>query len=230
MKNIFLVDADDTILDFHGVSSIALRKAFEECGVAWEERFGVEYKKINESLWEALERKELSRAELMNKRFHIVLPNLGITNIDADGFNRKYLNYIATNPVYLEGAENFLKELNNIGDVYIVTNGTAWIQDSRFAISNIMQYAKNAFISERVGFDKPDKHYTQYVIEHIPDFSLDRAVWIGDSLSADIKAAKDAGIASIWYNCHKKQLTGGILPDFSADNFSEIINFINKNN
>ena len=102
MKNIFLVDADDTILDFHGASSIALRKAFEESGIAWEDRFSTEYRKINESLWEALERKELTRTELMDRRFHIVLSHLGIENVDGDEFNKKYLDYIATHPIYLE--------------------------------------------------------------------------------------------------------------------------------
>ncbi len=230
MKDIFLVDADDTILDFHGVSSIALRKAFEESGILWEERFASEYRKINETLWEALERKELTRSELMDKRFHIVLPKLGIANIDASEFNKKYLQYIATNPVYLDGAEEFLKALNSIGEVYIVTNGTAWIQDSRFAISNLMKYAKEAFISERIGFDKPDKRYTQYVMEHIPNFTLERAVWIGDSLSADIRAANESGITSVWYNRHKKACGEVYIPTFSADNFEEIIHFINKNN
>lgn len=230
MKDIFLVDADDTILDFHGVSSMALRKTFEESGVVWEDRFATEYGKINQALWEALERKELTRSELMEKRFHIVLPKLGICHIDATEFNTKYLNYIASNPVYLEGAEEFLQRLNEIGEVYIVTNGTAWIQDARFARSSIMQYAKDVFISERIGFDKPDKYYTQYVMEHIPNFSVDRAVWIGDSLSADIKAANESGISSIWYNRHKKEPTGMFLPTFSADNFQDIIDYINKNN
>ena len=226
MKNIFLVDADDTILDFHGVSSMALRKAFEESGIAWEERFSVEYKKINDSLWQALERKEITRSQLMDKRFHFVLPHLGINNVDCDEFNKKYLHHLATNPVYLEGAEDFLKKLNDMGEVYIVTNGTAWIQDSRFAISNLLQYAKEAFISERIGFDKPDKRYTDYVVNHVPNFSLEKAVWIGDSLSADIRAANEAGITSIWYNRHKKVFSGDIIPDYNAENFDLILKIL----
>ena len=71
MKNIFLVDADDTILDFHGASAIALKTAFIESGMAWKEEYLTEFKRINGGLWEALERKELTRAELMDRRFHI---------------------------------------------------------------------------------------------------------------------------------------------------------------
>ena len=227
MKNIFLVDADDTILDFHGVSSMAIRTAFEESGISWKEEYAQEYKRINEGLWQALEQKEITRAELMERRFHIVLSQLGVHDVDGTEFNKKYLHYIATKPIYLDGAENFLIELNKRGTVYIVTNGTAWIQDSRFKISKLPQYAKDVFISERVGFDNPDKRYTQYVMEHIPNFFVDNAVWIGDSLSADIQAAKDANITSIWYNRHKKILhDGDIKPDFIAENFQEIIDYL----
>ena len=230
MKTIFLVDADDTILDFHGVSARALRNAFEESGIAWEERFAVEYKKINEGLWEALEKKQLTRSELMDKRFHFVLSHLGIENVDGTEFNKKYLHYIATKPVYFDGAQDFLIKLNQIGEVYVVTNGTAWIQDSRFEIARLLDYVKCAFISERVGYDKPDARYTQYIAEHIPDFAVEKAVWIGDSLSADIKAANDAGITAVWYNRHHKQLNGEYYPDFISDDFEEILTFIQRIN
>ncbi len=229
MKNIFLVDADDTILDFHGASSRAIRVAFEESGIEWKQEYAQEYRRINEGLWQALERKEMTRSELMERRFHIVLSQLGIREVDGTEFNKRYLHYIATKPVYLDGAENFLIDLNKRGSVYIVTNGTAWIQDTRFKISKLLQYAKDVFISERVGFDKPDKQYTQYVKERIPNFSVDKAVWIGDSLSADIQAAKDANITSIWYNRHKKSLKDSdVKPDFIAENFKEIIDYLDS--
>ena len=39
MKDIFLVDADDTILDFHASSAVALKKAFEGFSIPWENSF-----------------------------------------------------------------------------------------------------------------------------------------------------------------------------------------------
>ena len=230
MKNIFLVDADDTILDFHGASAIALKTAFVESGIAWEDRFLSEFKMINAGLWEALERKELTRKELMNNRFHIFLKHLDMDNVDGDSFNQIFLNHLATHPIYIEGAQEFLQELRKLGRVYIVTNGTAWIQKSRFDISNLWSYAEDVFVSDLIGFDKPAPEYTDYVVRHIPDFCAEKAVWIGDSLSADIKAANDAKITSIWYNRHKKALTGNILPDFTFNNFEEILAFLQKIN
>ncbi len=228
MKDIFLVDADDTILDFHGASALALQSAFEKCGVAWRSELLSEFRVINAGLWEALERKEVSRAELMERRFSIYLRHLGLLKIDADEFNKNFLTHLATNPIYMQGAQTFLEELRKMGRVYIVTNGTAWIQKSRFDIANLWSYAEDTFVSDLIGYDKPAKEYTRYVMEHIPEFSPNRAVWIGDSLSADIKAANEAGITSVWYNPYKKEISGEVFPDYVAESFEEILNVLKK--
>ena len=230
MKNIFFVDADDTILDFHGASAIALKTAFVESGIAWQDCYLSEFKKINAGLWEALERKELTRKELMERRFHIFLQYMGMDNVDADAFNQIFLKHLSTHPIYIDGAQSFLTELRKLGRVYIVTNGTAWIQKSRFDISNLWSYAEDVFVSDLIGFDKPAPEYTQYVINHIPNFSVENAVWIGDSISADIKAANDANITSIWYNRHKKVAEGKVLPDYAFDDFEQILAFLQKIN
>ncbi len=230
MKNIFLVDADDTILDFHGASAIALKNAFLENGITWKEEYLPEFKRINGGLWEALERKELTRKELMERRFHIYLFEMGFEGINADAFNHTFLTHLATHPIYITGAQEFLSELRKLGRVYIVTNGTAWIQKSRFDIANLWAQAEDVFVSDIIGFDKPAKEYTDYVVSHIPDFSTENAVWIGDSLSADIKAANEAKITSIWYNRHKKAATGEIVPDYAFENFEEILTFLQELN
>ena len=59
--NIFLVDADNTILDFHASSEAALKSAFESFGEKWKEEYGKNFTRFNDSLWERLERKEITR-------------------------------------------------------------------------------------------------------------------------------------------------------------------------
>ncbi len=226
MKRIFLVDADDTILNFHDASKAALRFAFEERGVLWSDSLLTEFKKINGGLWEALERRELTRAQLMERRFPIYLKHLGYTQTDANAFNDSFLKHLATHPLYIEGAENFLRELRKRGRVYIVTNGTGWIQKSRFDISKLWSYAEDTFVSDTIGYDKPAKEYTQYVVAHIPDFKRENAVWIGDSLSADVKAAKEGGITSIWFNPQGKVASNDLRADYSAASYEEILRLI----
>ena len=227
MKNIFLVDADDTLLDFHGVSEIALKEAFLLSDIEWKEEYLTKYRQINEGLWQALERKELSRAELMDRRFHIYLAHLGFEKVDATAFNERYIRILSTRPVYIEGAEEFLSALRELGRVYIVTNGTADIQRSRFSICKLYEKADGVFISQEAGYDKPDKRYTDYVVSRIEGFDKERAVWIGDSLSADIQAANDAGITSIWFNPHKKDRKG-YIPDYEGGNYQKILDILHE--
>ena len=123
-----------------------------------------------------------------------------------------------------------MQKLNSLGRVFIVTNGTAWIQKSRFDIANLWEKAEKVFISHQVGFDKPAKEYTDHVINNIPNFIRENAVWIGDSLSADIKAANDAEITSIWFNPKKKSLSGLAKPNYIAESFEEILEILQKIN
>lgn len=223
MKDIFLVDADDTILDFHASSDLAVRHAFSLTGRAWDESYLAKFHEVNDSLWEALQRKEIVRAELLRTRFPLYLQTLGITGVDGEAFNRAYLKFLSENPVYIQGAEAFLQKLNALGRVYIVTNGTAWIQKSRFERAGLYAYAQDTFVSDTIGADKPAKAYTDFVVAHIPDFDRERAVWIGDSLSADIRAANEAGITSVWFNPKGKKRTAGAVPDYEIHTFEEAI-------
>ncbi len=223
MSKIFLVDADDTVLDFHGASARALRAAFDGCAIPWKEEYLAEFRYINDGLWEALERKELTRAALIERRFPLYLAHLGLDGCDGAKFNELFLQHLATHPIYVEGAREFLRELQKLGRVFIVTNGTAWIQKSRFDIAALWGYAEDVFVSDVIGFDKPAKEYTEYVVSHIPDFKRECAVWIGDSLSADIKAANEGGICSVWFNPKGKRVKEGIYPDFIAKSFDEAL-------
>lgn len=226
-KDIFLVDADDTLLDFHGSSAISLQNAFQQFGVAWQEDFLALFRKINDGLWSALERREITRENLIKTRFPLYLKALDMS-LDGEKFNRLYLEFLATHPLYFDGAEDFLKELKTLGRVYIVTNGTEWIQQSRFAISGLNGYADGVFISDVIGHNKPSIGYTEYVMKNIPNFARERSIWIGDSLSADIAGANAAGICSILFDPSGMKTKTGVSPDYSARNYAEIIKILQK--
>lgn len=225
----FLVDADDTILDFHASSRAALEAAFKSFKKEWTEEYAREFFDFNDYLWQKLERKELTRERLIKDRFPQYLERLGFEDISGESFNKKYLDFLAKHPIYMPGAEEFLKTLNEAGRVYIVTNGTYSIQKSRFDIAKLWKYVQDAFVSETIGCDKPGKAYTDYVLSHIPDFDRKKTVWIGDSLTADIQAANAAEIDSIWFNPKDKSTDGKAFPDFEADSYEEILEILRIN-
>ncbi len=227
-KDIFLVDADDTLLDFHASSALSLEQAFEQCGIAYQTQYLEQFSTFNTQLWQRLERKELTRAELMQTRFPLFLKMLDIHTVSGEEFNKTFLKNLSTKPIYINGAEEFLRFLNQQGRVYIVTNGTEWIQKSRFDIAGLWNYANDVFISDSIGCDKPGKAYTDYVISHIPNFDKSKAVWIGDSLSADIQAANAAKIDSIWFNPKQKPLKGEAKPTLEVKSLEEIVDILLK--
>ena len=64
-----LFDVDDTLLDFQKAEKVALRVLFEEKGIPLTDEIEARYKKINKGLWDAFEKGELSRNEVVNTRF-----------------------------------------------------------------------------------------------------------------------------------------------------------------
>lgn len=226
--DIFLVDVDDTILDFHTSAILAIKAAFASYGVEWQDEYENVFTTFNTSLWAQLERKEITREYLHETRFPRYLALLGFDKIPGKEFNEKFLAHLSTHPLYFDGAKSFLEELNKLGRVYFVTNGTLWIQRSRFDVANLWGYALDTFVSEVAGADKPAKQYTDYVLQRIPDFDREKAVWIGDSLTADIQAAVNAGIDSVWLNPKNKPGRDGLKPTFVAKSYSEILVFLTK--
>ena len=221
--DIFLVDVDDTILDFHRASKEALEKACKACGIVWEERFESAFRQFNGSLWASLERKEITREYLMNNRFILFSKELNMPSVSGEEFNKVFLNHLASTPIFFEGATEFLKTLRKQGRVYFVTNGTAWIQKSRFDKCGLWGYAEATFVSDTIGHDKPSPLYTQYVIDRIDGFKKERAVWIGDSLSSDMQAAKDAGIDSVWFKGKGNLAKNGVIPTYTAQSYAEVL-------
>ncbi len=218
------------MLDFHASSFLAIKETLGSFSIEWQEEYAKIFTRLNDSLWEMLERKEITREKLIKIRFPQYLTELGLTKIDGEEFNEKYLHLLSTRPLYIPGAEEFLKALKKNGRVYIVTNGTEWIQKSRFSILGIGEFVDGIFVSDTIGADKPDPKYTKYVLDGIDGFETSRAVWIGDSLSADIQAAVEANIESIWYNPSDKKLkTSKIIPTAIARSFSEILSILGIN-
>lgn len=72
MKDIFLVDADETLLDFCRAEREALAFTLRMYGVSADERLYSRYHAINDELWKALERGELTRERLVVKRFELL--------------------------------------------------------------------------------------------------------------------------------------------------------------
>ncbi len=198
MKDIFLLDMDETLLDFSRAERVNFARTMEKQGVKADETIYERYHAINDSLWKMLERGEITRQELMVRRFGLLIEECGLA-ASAEAAARDYYEGFPEICFPYDGADRFLKTLSEKGRVYIATNGGAVIQRRHIALADFAPYLSGVFISEEVGADKPSHAYAGYVAAHIGGFDKNRAVFLGDSLTSDRICAERMGVDFVLY-------------------------------
>ncbi len=193
MKDIFLLDLDETLFDFPRAERENLRRSLQLYGAPFDGHVCARFHAINDGLWKLLERGGITRSELTVRRFELLFGELGIAASAAD-VAREYYDGFPEICYPYEGAAEFLKRLSGRGRLYAVTNGGTKIQRRHLELTGFDAYFSGAFISEELGADKPSREFAAYVAEHIPAFSRERAVWLGDSMTSDMLCAERLGV------------------------------------
>ena len=219
-----LFDADDTLLDFDKDETNALLKIMAEYGISPTEENIKIYKEINVGLWKALERGEIDKPALKKIRFRLFFDAIGFeTDIDPFIINEEYLANLSDGGNMKYGAKELIEKLKSNGyDLYIVTNGIEKTQKRRLTKAGIINYFTDIFVSEAIGHQKPKKEYFDYVISHISEKDIGRVLLVGDSLTSDIKGAKNADLTCVWLRNNKDTDHSGYDPDFIIENIKEL--------
>lgn len=183
--DVILCDADDTLLDFQAAMRSAVTALAREFGVsAPSDRLTEVFKAITDDLWGRLERNEITVSLLDGMRFSAFNGAFGIT-ADPLEVNARFVEEMKKTRNVIEGATEFLDRLRARGiKAYIITNGLSRIARER--LKPILSHADGAFISEDVGFFKPDIRYFAAVHSRIGSPDKDRILVFGDSPSSDI--------------------------------------------
>lgn len=227
-KNI-LLDLDDTILDFHKAEHNALKKALKELGVEPSDKIVSRYSEINAEQWRLLEEGKFTRAEILIRRFELLLLEFGI-DINAEEANALYKHYLGIGHYFIDEAEELLKRLSSRCLLYLVSNGNMSVQEGRIKSAGIAHYFREMFISDMVGYDKPAKEFFEYCFKRIPNFKREETVIIGDSLTSDIKGGNNAGIATCWFNPHHKKRREDIFVDYEVSELNMIPDVLDLSN
>lgn len=219
-KSLFF-DVDDTLLDFGAAEKLALQLLFEEQNIPLTSEIKEHYKRINQDLWKRYEEGELSRDEVVNSRFSLLFNQYG-KEVDGTLLEKNYRSFLEQGHQLVDGAFELITELNSQYDLYIVTNGVSSTQDKRLRASGLYPLFKGIFVSEETGFQKPMKEFFDYVFERIPQFEMNHALIIGDSLSADIKGGELAGMDTCWFNPKMKPNYTDISPTYQIHKLEEL--------
>lgn len=216
-----LFDLDDTLFDFHKAEKIALTKTLVHFGIDPTEEALALYSTINAAHWKRLELGEISREEVKVGRYRELFKTIGV-ECDPVKATAYYESMLAIGHYFMPGAPELLGELYRKYRLYIVSNGTAKVQEGRIGSSGIAKYMDGIFISQILGANKPDKQFFDICFAEIPDFSLSETVIIGDSLSSDIKGGINAGITTVWFNPKGIENDNDIKPDYTIKELSEV--------
>ena len=216
-----LFDLDDTLFDFHKAEKIALTKTLVHFGIDPTEETLALYSTINAAHWKRLELGEISREEVKVGRYRELFKTIGV-ECDPVKATAYYESMLAIGHYFMPGAPELLEELYRKYRLYIVSNGTAKVQEGRIGSSGIAKYMDGIFVSQILGANKPDKQFFDICFAEIPDFSLSETVIIGDSLSSDIKGGISAGITTVWFNPKGIENDSDIKPDYTIKELSEV--------
>ena len=220
MIEFLLLDLDDTILDFHKAERIALSKTIRQFGVEPTEEVLNRYHQINKWHWEQLELGIMTRAEVLVNRFGALFQELGI-DVEPAACAKSYEHNLSIGHYFLPGAEEAVKRLHENYRLFLVSNGTATVQHGRLTSAGLYPYFEQVFISQEIGFNKPDKAFFDRCFDRISGFAPDRARMVGDSLTSDIKGGVNAGLTTVWVNPEHKDC-GDIHPDYEIERLYQL--------
>lgn len=198
--DVLLCDADDTIFDFQRAEENAFAFACAGVGIeATDERLA-RYSAINLALWKLLEQGGITQGALRVRRFEQFLQSIGRTDVNPEGMSARFVEGLSRQSVPYEGAVAAVERWSGILPVIIVTNGIAKVQHSRMERSEVRWFISGMVISEEVGAAKPDPRMLEAGMRMAGVSDCRRALMLGDSLSSDMTAARNAHVDACWFN------------------------------
>jgi len=198
-------DLDHTLWDFHRNSEETLHQLYNDfqlksLGAKSASLFIETYKQINHQLWDDYQKGKISKELLRNSRFRSAFKASGFDGEHiADSFSEQYLQVCPTKPHLLPNAREVLDYLQGKYNMSIITNGFAEVQHIKLKQAGIDGFFSHVFISEIIGFQKPDARIFQHAAA-VTGAATDSSLMIGDNYETDISGAINAGFDHVYFN------------------------------
>ena len=208
-KMILIFDLDDTLYD----RAEPFRKALEAAAGlhiegdvrAW---YGI-YSRHSQEMFEANARGEITLEESHVLRIRHAAAELGIhMTAEQEVAYQRYYEKAQKDIVMGDTMKELLDFCCNAGVLMgILTNGPVKNQNRKVQTLGLEKWIpkERLFISEGIGFTKPDVDAFHYV-EKALQVSPEELCMIGDSYSSDIAGAMEAGWKTIWLDKNKTEI------------------------
>lgn len=213
-------DVDGTLLDFSKSERYGLFACLEEIGVTgYDDELLARYAGINRSYWEALERGEVTKQEVLVGRFRTFFEQEGIDCPDVEAFNLSYQKKLGEKFFDNENSLELCRGIKGKLRQYVVTNGTVMAQRNKLKYSGLGECMDDVFISDEIGIEKPGIGFFEHAFRAIEAKTGEKPdpgeiLIVGDSLTSDMKGGNAAGMICCWYNPRGIKNTTDIRVDY----------------
>lgn len=199
-----LIDLDDTLWDFRRNSKIAMQEIYNDYELnqyydSFESFYDI-YMVKNHQLWEQYAKGEITKDYLSLERFLYPLRVVGNEDVElAKKLGKDFLYRTTMQTNLVDGAIETLEYLKAQGYILsIISNGFVEVQYTKLSRSGLIPYFANVFLSEEIGYQKPDIRFFQTVLDRL-NASPSECLVIGDNFQTDIQGAQNANIRAVFY-------------------------------
>ena len=220
--NCVLLDFDETLVSFSQSEKISLTKVYNKYNIPVTEENLQFYHTENDRLWRDFEKGKIKKKDIEKNRFQKVVSQFKLTGVTSDQMNRDYVNHLKNSAILLDGAIEFLEDIEDYTTIAIVTNGIDSVQQNRLKLSRVIDFADGVFTSEKVGYNKPDKRIFFNALKTLGIENNKKVLVVGDNLQSDIKGGINAGLDTCWVNFNNEENTTNIQPTYTALDFTQL--------
>lgn len=219
---VILFDFDDTLVDFHDAEVQAYAHLMRHYAVPSQLHDYHRFKEINQNHWEAFQRGEITKAEVLRHRFIETFATYGMT-VDGQEADVVFRDGLARAPIkWLTGIIPMLKTLQSNYALAIVTNGVTDTQERRIARTDLHSMMDHIFISDKIGAQKPNVAFFEEVFKVFHQYDKKDFLIVGDSLTSDIQGGINSGIDTCWFNHCQLENKTSIQPTYTINHIEAL--------
>lgn len=211
-------DIDDTILDFTKCCKQAFIETMKKYNISFTEELYTSFVQIDHDLWTKQKQNLLTVQEVLEQRFQLFNNENHIQIPDSD-LKQEFQYQLTQTYILEEDGKEVLETLSKNYLLYGASNGIYTMQVHRLKQAGVYEYFQELYVSDMIGYEKPDLHFFQIVLEKA-QLKKEEVLFVGDSYEADILGAINAGIDTCWYKPNKQV---SMLPTYEITSLKQLI-------
>ena len=224
MIKYILFDLDGTLIDFIKGEKMAFIDTIKKyMNYIPSDLECKRFSDINEYYFNEFKEGRMDRKTFHSNRFKEIYEYLKYDG-DIVNSNEYYINSLKYQAELYDDVLDILNYLKNQYRLFIASNGMTSVQIKRLEIANINNYFEKNYISEDIGYNKPDIEFFNYIFNDLNDYDKDKYIIIGDRIDSDILGAINSGIKSIYLNRVNNSYDN--VPNYVINSLLEIKNIL----